>query len=123
MEQKIDKSIVSRAIVSKLEDERSPKEIKTNHIVGFKSPARVSLQNKDKSYVPDIAAIYENETIVYEIELNKKMHVNKWRAFSQYVKNNNGSFYLVVPNNLKEHVKKELEEKQVNAGVITFATE
>lgn len=123
MEQKINKSTVSRAIISKLEDERNPKEIKTNHIVGYNSPGRISSENNDEGYVPDIAAIYDNETIVYEIELNKKMHVDKWRSLSKYARKNKGNFYLVVPHYLKEDIKNKLVEEEVNAGVITFDTE
>lgn len=123
MEQKINKSMVIRAIVSKIQDERNPKEIRTNHIVGYKSPLNITLNESDETFVPDIEAIYENETVIYEIELNKKILLNKWRTLSKYVRDKNGSFYLVVPNFLKELVRKELEDKQVNAGVITFATE
>lgn len=122
MIEKINKSMVSRAIISKIEDERNPKEIRTKHVVGYKSPSEVSNKNNHE-FTPDIAAIYENETIMYEIELDTKMPVEKWRTLSKFVHKNNGSFYLVVPNQLKELVKKELEEKEVNAGVITFATE
>ncbi len=123
MEQEINKSIVSRAIIAKLEDERNPKEIRTNHIVGYNSPDRISTDNSSEVYVPDIAAIYENETIVYEIELNKKMPVDKWRIFSKYARKNNGNFYLVVPKYLKEDIKNKLIEEEINAGVITFDTE
>ena len=123
MDKKINKPMVSRAIVSKLEHERNPKEIKTNHIVGYNSPGRVSLEKNDEGFVPDIAAIYENEIIVYEIELNNKMHVDKWLSFSKYARKNKGSFYLVVPKYLKEEIKNKLEEKEINAGVITFDTE
>lgn len=123
MGQIINKSMVSRAIISKIEDERNPKEIRTNHVVGYKSPIEVSDGQSNKEFTPDIAAIYENETIVYEIELDKQMPIEKWQTLSKYVRKYNGSFYLVVPNTLKDLVKKELEENEVNAGVITFATE
>ena len=122
MIQKINKSMVSRAIISKIEEERNPKEIRTNHLVGYNSPSEVS-NKTNKEFTPDIAAIYEDEIIMYEIELDTNLPVEKWQTFSKHVHQNNGSFYLVVPNQLKEIVKKELEEKQVNAGVITFATE
>lgn len=123
MRQKINKSMVSRAIISKIEDERNPKEIRTNHVVGYKSPIEVSDEQSNNEFTPDIAAIYENETIVYEIELEKEMPIKKWQTLSKYVRKYNGSFYLVVPNTLKELVKNKLEENEVNAGVITFATE
>jgi hypothetical protein len=123
MGRKVNKATVSHAIISKIARERKPKEIRTAHIKGYKKPTKVILNSTEKSFTPDIEAVYENENVVYEIELNKKMPVEKWQSFSKYVRKKNGSFYLVVPQKLKEFIKKVLHEKEVNAGVITFATE
>jgi len=121
MDKKVNKSAVSRAIISKITIDRSPKEIRTDHLDGFKKPVHVASITSTNSFAPDIEVVYENSNIVYEIELNNNMEVEKWQSFSKYVKQKNGSFYLVVPKQMKELVKKELEEKEVNAGVITFA--
>jgi hypothetical protein len=112
--------MVARAIVTKIEDERKPREIRTNHIVGYKSPDRIFEENKESGVVPDISAVYNNETIVYEIELEDEMPVDKWQTFSDYAKKHRGSFYLVVPKHKKEAIRHELENSQVNAGLITF---
>ena len=119
----INKSMVSRAIISKIEDERNPNEIRTKHVVGYKSPLAVFDKKNDKEFTPDITAIFENETIIYEIELDTQMSVVKWQTFSSYARKNNGSLYLVVPNILTERVKGVLDKNEVNAGIITFATE
>jgi len=123
MEKVIDKSMVSHAIITKIRNDRNPKVIRAAHLEEYESPEKISLNPSDQSFVPDIEAVYEKENIVYEIELNNKIKVNKWRAFSKYVRKSNGSFYLVVPKQLKEFIKKELEENDVNAGVITFGTQ
>ncbi|HYQ56265.1 MAG TPA: hypothetical protein VEP89_02880 [Draconibacterium sp.] len=122
MDKNVNKSAVSRAIISKITSERSPKEIRTDHLDGFKKPVHVASLKSSNSFIPDIEVVYENSNIVYEIELNNNLEIEKWQSFSKYVKQKNGSFYLVVPKQMKERVKKELDEKDVNAGVITFVT-
>jgi hypothetical protein len=123
MAKNIDKPMVSRAIISKISSERNPKIIKALHLEEYESPEKISLSPGEKSFVPDIEAVYERENIVYEIELNDKIMVNKWRTFSKYVRKSNGSFYLVIPRQLKDFIKKELEDNSINAGVITFGTQ
>ncbi len=122
MAQALDKSMVTRAVITKIEEERKPKAIKTKHVIGYDSPNKISLKGKDEGYTPDIAAIFDNSTTVYEIELNKTMPVEKWRMLSLYARKNNGNFYLVVPDYLKEPITQEIKEKEINAGVIYFDT-
>jgi hypothetical protein len=119
----IDKSKLSQVIISKIRNDRNPDVIRAVHLKEFESPEKISLSSGNQYFVPDIEAVYENEIIVYEIELTNKIMVDKWRAFSKYVRKSNGSFYLVVPKQLKEFMKKELEDNDVNAGIITFSTQ
>jgi len=123
MEQAIDKTMVTRAVISKIEKERKPKNIKTKHVIGFESPNKISIKGRNEEFVPDIAAVFENSISVYEIELNKTMPVEKWRSLSLYARENNGNLYLVVPDFLIEQIKEEIKEKGINAGVIYFKTE
>ena len=91
--------------------------------MGYETPNKILVQGNDEGYVPDIAAFYDDETVVYEIELNKAMPIEKWKSLSMYARNNHGRFYLVVPDYLKEDVKTEMKENEVNAGLIYFNTE
>jgi hypothetical protein len=122
MKDKINKTMVIHAIISKIKRDRNPREIRTAHVEGLKEPEKIESKYSEKSFVPDIEAVYENEHIVYEIELDKQFASEKWQTFSNYVSNYNGSFYLVVPKSLKKHVQQHLEEEEINAGVITFAS-
>jgi hypothetical protein len=119
----IDKSKVSKVIISKITQDRNPEVIRAAHLEEYESPEKISLSTDNQSFVPDIEAVYEKEKVVYEIELNNKILIDKWRAISKYVRKSNGSFYLVVPKHLKEFMKKELEDNDVNAGIITFSTQ
>lgn len=122
MKNALDKTRITRAVITRIEEERKPKSIHAKHVTGYEMPAKVMIRGKKDGYVPDIEVEYDKETTVYEIELQKEMQVDKWRTFSLYAKRFNGNFYLVVPDYLKEPIKKEIEEKEINAGVLYFAT-
>ena len=123
MKDQINKTMVIQAIISKIIRNKNPKEIRTSYVEGLKNPKKIESKYSEKSFIPDIEAVYENEHIVYEIELDKNLPVEKWKTFSKYVNNYTGSFYLVVPTSIKEYMKQHLEQEEINAGVITFATE
>lgn len=120
MAQALDKTMVTRAVITKLEEENKPKAIKTNHVIGYDSPNKISIKGKDEGYTPDITVDFDNSTAIYEIELNKSMPIEKWRILSLYAQKNQGNLYLVVPDFLKEPIKEEIKEKEINAGVLYF---
>jgi len=122
MRKVFDKTMISRAVISKIEDDQSPKAVRTKHIVGYENPSSISINGKD-TYIPDITAVMDNGTNVYEIELNKTANINKWRSMSLFAKKNKGDFYIVTPDYLKESIKEKLADNDVNAGLIFFNTE
>lgn len=123
MLQGIDKAMVSKAVIAKIKEETEPNTIKAKHIADMETPNKISLKHENEGFVPDIAAEYNKQTSYYEIELEDDFESNKWRLFSLSAKNNNGSFFIVVPDFLKEKVKNKLDENDINAGLIFFNTE
>lgn len=120
MGQSIDKTMVTRAVISRILEGKKPSKIKAKHVLGHDTPKIISIDGKTKGYVPDIEAFYDKKTIVYEIELDKEMPIEKWKLFSLYARNNNGSLYLVVPSFLKKSIKEEIKENDISAGIISF---
>lgn len=122
MKKTIDKSKVTKSLIKLLKEERNPETIKAKNIDSLETPDKVSLKNNKQTYVPDVAVIYDNSTSLYEIELDNTMPVDKWKLFSLYARKSNGNFYLVVPEYLKEDIKKEINDNQINAGLMFFST-
>jgi len=117
------KTTLTRVVISKILDERNPDTIKAMHVPGYDNPDKIIDEEHNVSFVPDITAFFDNEAHVYEIELEKNnMPTDKWKLFSAYAKKNNGSLFLLVPDYIKEDIKKELYAKNINAGVIYFET-
>jgi len=119
----IDKTMVTRAVIIKIQDDRDPEIIKATHIKGYDDPEPIYIKGDDKGYKPDIVAVNNDEINVYEIELNDQMPVEKWRLFSAYARKHNGNLFLVVPDYLKESIKNEIKEKKIPSGLIYFDTE
>ncbi len=118
----IDKTMITRVLINKLEDEESPKEIRAKHIKDFESPDKIALKENNGVVVPDLVAFYDKEIHVYQIELDKSMPVDSWKILALYAKKNNGNLYLVVPDYNKEQVKKEIVKNDIRAGIIYFQT-
>ncbi len=115
--------MVTRAVIIKIKDAEAPDVIKATHIQGYDDPDIIGNKGNDKGYKPDIVAFKENETNIFEIELDDKMPVNKWRLFSEYAQKNNGNLFLVVPDYLKESIKNEMQKQQIRSRLIYFETQ
>jgi hypothetical protein len=115
------KSSVERAIIAKLQEERNPEKIKAQHVLGFDTPIKLKTQgDQEISHIPDIEVNYENETHLYDIVLDKKEATGRWKLLSQYARKNNGNLYLVVPEKIKDAIKKSISENDINAGILFF---
>jgi len=117
------KTTLTRVIISKVLDGKNPETIKAAHVPGYENPDKVFDTDSDKAYVPDITASIDNQTHIYEIELeNKNMPVDKWKLFSNYARKRNGNLVLLVPDYIRQDVKKELSNSNIPAGLIYFDT-
>ena len=119
----IDKTVVTRAVIIKIQDDRDPDLIKAKHIKGYDDPEIIYNEKKDKGYKPDIVSFNKNEINIYEIELNEKMPFEKWLLFAEYAKKNNGNLFLIMPDYLKEPIKEKIREKEIPTKLIYFTTE
>lgn len=125
MSQKIkyDKIIITRAVISKIENETKPDTIKAKHVMGYNTPEKITQKENAKEYIPDIIATYEHGVNVYEIELDNKMPVDKWQLFSNYALNKMGKLILVVPEHMLDEFKRKLNDMDIKAQFIYFTTE
>jgi hypothetical protein len=122
-EMAINKTMVTKAVISKIEDESRPKKIKAKHISGYETPNKITYKGNNEQYIPDIAAYYDKSTNIYEIELDDSMPVKKWQLFSDYAKSHHGKLILIVPDFLLENVKQEVENQNFSVELIYFNSE
>ena len=117
-----DKTMVSRAVISKIQDDRNPDMIKAKYINRFKDPDTIYRKKNEIGYKPDIIAFNKDNINIYEIELDDKMPLDKWELFSAYARKNNGNLYLVIPDYLKEKIKAKVKKENILTGLIYFDT-
>ena len=118
----IDKTLITRVLINRLKENEEPREIKAKHIQEFENPDKITVEGKTAAIVPDLIAIYEKKTQIYQIQLGKDLPIESWEILALYAKENNGNFYLVVPDVIKEQVKKKIIKNHINAGIIYFQT-
>lgn len=116
----IDKEMVSRAVIKKIRVDLNPETIKAKHIKDYDNPRAILQKGSKKGYRPDIITVKRDEINIFEIELDDKMPVEKWKLFSSYASKNNGNLFLVVPENLKEIIKKEIKSNLIASRLIYF---
>jgi Holliday junction resolvase len=66
------------------------------------------------NFIPDVIAKREPFFLVYEVETSDTWDTahsqQQWESFAKYAKNHSGTFYIVVPNNLKSDVESRLSQ-------------
>lgn len=120
MDKSIDKIRVVRAVISTIKDNSEPNKIQSKDLKEYGNPMKITLKDKKREFIPDLAVYYNNGVNLYEIELENKIDVEKWRLMSSYAKKFHGHLFLVVPDFLREKVKNELKSNAINAGLIYF---
>lgn len=121
--QNYSKRVIAQAVVQRIEDTREPNEIKTKHLKGYSSPSIIKLKDEKENVemlYPDIIAEYENETHLYEIELDENVDYQKWKFMSLYANQKNGNLYLIIPDFMRNKVKKSLNDNKINAAILYF---
>jgi len=121
-EERIGKEMVVNAVIENMLEKKEPEEIKTPFIDKYKSPSGLKIKSTNETFVPDITAKFGESSNLYEVELDDDFQVNKWKLFSIHAKKKNGNLYLIVPDWLRESVKKELTDQNISAGIIYFNT-
>lgn len=116
----INKIMIVRAVISKLKEENKPVKIEAKDLAEYESPDKIFSRQLNEDVIPDIAAHYKERINLYEVELNNDLNIEKWKLLLAYAKNQKGHLFLVVPDYMKEKVKRELKEHDFNAGLIYF---
>jgi len=122
MSKNVDRTMLVKAMISKIMDDANPDAIKAKNISDYEMPGKIILDDTGETYIPDIVIRKNDSTSLYEIQLEKPLPVNKWHNLSVYARQKNGNLYLIVPETIKESVKKEIKQNQINAGIIYFTT-
>ena len=111
----LNKETVVQAVITKI-NKNNRKTIRTKYLKNFEEPEKVNDQKGLHNYVPDISVEYKGSLILFEIELNNKFNIHKWKSISEYLAPNNGKLTLVFPErmlypvmyNIKKHNLKNI---------------
>ncbi|KAB1062005.1 MULTISPECIES: hypothetical protein [Salibacter] len=115
------KEKVLKKLVKKLEKEGYD-ELKTR-FAGYKTPIDLNYNGSMKKFTPDLVAVKDEVSDVYEIEHKMKEReiqdqVAKWILFSSYSKQNRGKFKLLVPKDRAEKFQNLIDRMMIDAELV-----
>ena len=116
------KQTVAQAIIDKIEKDYEPVSIETSLFKNYNNPTKITLQDDDEGYTPDIKVILKDKTTnLYEIVLKHEYNFDKWKILSSYANENKGKLIIIVPEWLLNNLKKSLKENNLkNIHIIYF---
>lgn len=115
----ITKKNVVRAIIEKINTEDNHTRIFTDYFTGYHSPEKLNV--KDKIFKPDLTTDNNEQVDIYEVELEQKNNITKWKVFSDYACNKNGNFFIILPESNSKTIKSILTEQKIKANLIYFS--
>lgn len=109
-------------IATKLKKKKDITEVRSVSGDG-KKPRLLSFKWAQKSYTPDVVAIYDDKKDLFSVEgkISKRTisdTIAKWILFSLEARRHGGKFYLVVPSNEMDYCKEIIKDKQLSANLM-----
>jgi hypothetical protein len=118
------KKPIAQALIGQIKEKNEKSRIKTAIVEGFRQPEKITVESDGKKeYVPDMVSETDDRRDLYEIELYEQNYVlEKWRTFSDYSAEANGSFNIVVPRPNMDTLKDMLDLNEIEANIIYYYT-
>jgi hypothetical protein len=116
------KKSIAEALIGQIKEKDEKSRIKTSIVEGFQQPEKITVESDGKiDYVPDVVSETGDQLDLYEIEIYEQNYViEKWRKFSDYSSDANGSFNIVVPKSHLNTLKDILDLNRIHANIIYF---
>ncbi len=84
----------------------------------YERPGLIFHKENEKGFFPDIMVSNDERDLVFEIELDKKQKLEKWRTFSKYARRHDGRFFIITPEKIAGKTQKLLHKNKIDAEVI-----
>jgi hypothetical protein len=115
----MNKKIVLQAIINEIEKDHREFSISTSVVDGYEPPERISVTGDQRNeYIPDMVIKLGRYTELFDLELDHKIELEKWKVFSLYTSGITGGFTLVIPEKDRQQTKEILESNNINAKII-----
>ena len=115
------KELVAEAVVEHITRSYEDAHIQTFYINGYAPPDKIMPYGKEaQGYTPDIVHRSEEGVELYEIELDKKVKIDKWKLFSRYAQKEKSTFSIVTHEQNLDHFRALLKSNHISAKLIYF---
>jgi hypothetical protein len=115
----MNKKIVLQAIIDEIEKDYQEFNIRTSVVDGFEPPERIPGTGvRQNGYIPDMVFEIGSYKELFDVELDHKIELEKWKAFSLYTSGNTGGFTLVIPEKDRQQTREIMESNSINAKIL-----
>lgn len=115
---RFDKNLILSAAVNFLKNEGFlRREIKAA-LGRYERPGLIHGKEVEEAYYPSIVVNHNNKETIFDIDLDGKGKMKKWRVFSNHAKSRDGDFFVITPLRKAKKAKKLLRKKNIPAEVV-----
>ena len=119
---KTKKEDIVQAIIDKYHKEYEELNFQTNHLQGYEKPFRITIKgHESEGYTPDVVMVGPDRVELFEVEMGKKYHPEKWRLFSLFSNKQRGNFNIVTPEEQLPQMREFLDMNKINAKILYFS--
>jgi len=119
--QTIQKEHVVKAVINKFNAEDDDLKFQTRLLDGYEDPGKIAIKGKEsEGFVPDVVMEGSEKIDVFEVEMGKQYHPEKWRLFSLYSRKQKGQFRLVTPEQEASQMREFLDMNNISAKILYF---
>lgn len=120
--EKVNKQHIVQAIIEKYKKEYDHLKFQTGHLKGYEKPGKIILKgNISEGYTPDVVIEGPDRIELFEVEMGKQYHPEKWKLFSLFSNKQKGNFNIVTPEEQLEQMRELLDMNKIDAKILYFS--
>ena len=119
---KVKKELIVQAIIEKYKKDYDQVNFQTGLLQGYEKPGKIILKGKDsEGYTPDVVMEGPDRVELFEVEMGKQYHPEKWRLFSLFSNKQKGNFNIVTPEEQLPEMREFLDLNKIDAKILYFS--
>lgn len=119
---RVNKAHIVQAIIEKYKKDDDQVNFRTNLLKGYEKPGKIILKGKEsEGYTPDVVMESPDRVELFEVEMGKQYHPEKWRLFSLFSNKQKGNFNIVTPEEQLPQLREFLDMNHIDAKILYFS--
>lgn len=84
----------------------------------YERPDLINGKKEEEAFYPDIMVTQDGKQLIFDIDEKGKGKIKKWKAFSAFIKNKSGEFFIIAPQKKLKKLTKIISKNHIQAHII-----